>query len=53
MELFMQGEHFLRFREMAKSEGSEEVKMGLKRHSRKLGSKEKGNKLEVVQDADV
>jgi len=41
LELFMWGERFLQIWEMGKLEGSEEVEMVLRRHRRKLGSKEK------------
>jgi len=61
MELFVQGEHFLRTWEMGKLEGQEEVESVLRRHHRRLGTgnREKEPELEweqrseVVPEADV
>ena len=59
--MFVQEEQFLWIWEMGKLEGSEEVEIVLRKHWRKLGSKEKGKEveknpekgLEVVPEADV
>ena len=45
MDLFMQGEHFLRVREMGKPEGLEESELVVRRHRRRMG-KGKGKELE-------
>jgi len=52
MELFMQGECFLRTWEMGKLEGSEEAESVLRRHHRKwTGSREK--EMELEQEPEV
>jgi len=45
MDLFMQGEHFLRVWEMGKPEGLEESELVVRRHRRRMG-KGKGKELE-------
>ena len=52
MELFVQGEHFLRTWEMGKPEGSEEAESVLRRHHRRwTGSREK--EMEPEQELEV
>jgi|SRR5882724_2250658 len=63
MELFMQGEHFLRVWDMGNPEGPEEVENVLRRNRRRLGTGSKDRQkeperqqemiLEAVPDADV
>jgi len=45
MDLFTQGEHFLRVREMGKLEGPEEAELVVRRHRKRMG-KGKGKELE-------
>src|SRR5882724_9095180 len=53
MDLFMQGEHFLRVREMGKLEGPEEAELVVRRHRKRMGKgkgKEPESNLEVVPE---
>src|SRR5882724_8341251 len=53
MDLFTQGERFLRVREMGKLEGPEESELAVRRHRRRMGKgkgKEPESNLEVVPE---
>jgi len=53
MDLFMQGEHFLRVQEMGKLEGTEEAELVVRRHRKRIGKgkgKEPKRNLEVAPE---
>jgi len=50
MDLFMQGEHFLRVREMGKLEGPEEAELVVRRHRKRMG---KGKGKEPERNPEV